>query len=144
MGEGEVDELKRLLMNTLYRVQARSRGSEGGALDSQEEASPEDMSREVVLGYRERVGLLLQLFPNGGATDIVLVTLFCIAVGTAMAWCCGHCVMPDGHCRNILLFWRRSTAALVFRVGACFEVSLFCPLFPLVPVPNRPSRLRGR
>ena len=34
---------------------------------------------------------------------------------------------------NILLFWRRSTAALVFRVGACFEVSLFCP-----PVPTRP------
>ena len=36
---------------------------------------------------RERVGLLLlQLFPNGGATDIVFVTLFCIAVGTAIAW----------------------------------------------------------
>ena len=42
------------------------------------------MSREVVLGYRERVGLLLQLFPNGGAADIVLVTLFCIAVGTVL------------------------------------------------------------
>ena len=38
--------------------------------------------------------------------------------------------MPDGHCLNILLFWRRSTAASVFRVGACFEVSLFCPPFP--------------
>ena len=37
-----------------------------------------------------------------------------------------------GHCLNILLFWRRSTAAsLVSRVGACFEVSLgFCPPFP--------------
>ena len=35
---------------------------------------------------RERVGLLLlQLFPNGGATDIVSVTLFCIAGGTAVA-----------------------------------------------------------
>ena len=112
-----------------------------------------------MLGYRERVGLLLlQLFPNDGATDIVFVTLFCIAVGTAitfvtlfciavgtaMAWCCGRCAMPDGHCFNILLFWRRSTAALVFRVGACFEVSPFCPPFTLVPVPNRPSRLRGR
>ena len=85
---------------------------------------------------RERVGLLLlKLFPNGGTTDIVSVTLFCIAVGTAM---------PDGHCLNILLFWRRSTAALVFRVGACFEVSLFYLPFPLVPVPNRPSFLRGR
>ena len=30
---------------------------------------------------RERVGLLLlQLFPNGGATDIVFVTLFCIVI----------------------------------------------------------------
>ena len=89
----------------------------------------------------ERVGLLLlQLFPSGGATDIVSVTLFCIAVGTAIAWCGGRCAMPDGHClNNILLFWRRSTAASVFRVGACFEVSLFCPPFPI-----RPSRLRGR
>ena len=145
MGEGEVDELKRLLMNTLYKVQARSRGSEGGELDSQEEASPEEIKRrEVVLGYRERVGLLLQLFPNGGATDIVFVTLFCIAVGTAIAWCGGRCAMPDGHYLNILFFWWRSTAALVFRVGACFEVSLFCLPFPLVTVPNRPSRLRGR
>ena len=72
------------------------------------------------------------------------VTLFCTAVGTATAWCGGRCAMPDGHCLNILLFWRRSTAAFVFRVGVCFEVSLFCPPFPLVPVPNRPSRLRGR
>ena len=36
---------------------------------------------------RERVGLLLlQLFPNSGATVIVFVTLFCIAVGTAIAY----------------------------------------------------------
>ena len=36
-----------------------------------EEASPEEIkSREVALGYRERVGLLLlQLFPNGRARD---------------------------------------------------------------------------
>ena len=84
----------------------------------------------------ERVQLLLlQLFSNGGATDIVFVTLFCIAVGTAIAWCGGRCAMPDGHCRNILLFWRRSTAAFVFRVGACFEVSFFCPPFPTRPRP---------
>ena len=38
--------------------------------------------------------------------------------------------MPDGHCLNILMF----TAASVFRVGACFEVSLFFLPFPLVPV----------
>ena len=92
-----------------------------------------------------RVGLLLlQLFLNGGATDIVFAILLCIAVGTATAWCGDRYTMPDGHCRNILLFWRRSTAALVFRVGACFEVSLLYPLSPLVPLPNRPSRLRGR
>ena len=50
---------------------------EGGELDSQEEASPDEIkSREVVLGERERVGLLLlRLFPNGGATDIVFVTV---------------------------------------------------------------------
>ena len=33
--------------------------------------------------------------------------------------------MPDGHCLNILLFWRRSTAASVFRVCTCFKVQLF-------------------
>ena len=83
----------------------------------------------------KRVGLLLlQLFPNGGATDIVFVTLFCPAVG--LAWCSGRCAVPDRHCLiNILLFWRRSTAALVFRVGACFEDSLFCPPFPTRPRP---------
>ena len=91
---------------------------------------------------RSRAGLYIEReswtsfasFPNHEATDIVFVTLFCIAVGTAITWCCGRCAMPDGH-------WRRSTAALVFRVGACFEVSLFCPPFPLVPVLDRPSRL---
>ena len=93
---------------------------------------------------RERVGLLLlQLFPNGGATDIVFVTLFRIAVGRAIAYYTSCYAMPSGHCLNILLFWRRSTASLVFRVGACLESSLF-PLPPLVPVPNRPPRLCGR
>ena len=49
------------------------------------EVSPEKIkSREVELGLR--AGLLsLQLSPNGGATDIVFVTLFRIAVGTAIA-----------------------------------------------------------
>ena len=98
-----------------------------------------------MLGYR--VGLLLlQLFPNGGATDIVFMTLFCIAVGTAIAWCGDRCAMPDGHCRNILLSSsgggprqpRSSGLAPVLR----FHSSV--PLFPLAPVPNRPTRLRGR
>ena len=116
-------------------MRVRRDQEEEGELDSHEDVSPEEIkSREVELGWR--VGLLLlQLFPNGGATDIVFVTLFRIAVGTAIAWCGGRCAMLDGHCLNILLFWRRSTAALVFRVGACFEVSLFCPPFPTRPRP---------
>ena len=51
---------------------------------------------------RESWTSLLQLFPTGGATDIVFVTLFCIAVGTAVAWCGGRCAMPEGHYLNIL------------------------------------------
>ena len=84
------------------------------------QVSPEEIkSREVELGLR--VGLLsLQLFPNGEATDVVFVTLFRIAVGTAIApWYGSCCAMPGEHCRNILLLWRRSMAALVFRVGGC-------------------------
>ena len=70
--------------------------------------------------------------PNSRATDIVLVLLFCIAVGTAIAWCGGRCEQcsADTIYLKILLFWRRPTSALVFRFGACFEVSLFCPPFP--------------
>ena len=99
------------------------------------QVSPEEIkSREVELGLR--VGLLsLQLFPNAGATDIVFVTLFCIAAGTAIAWYGSCCAMPGGHCLNILLFWRRSTAALVFRSGACLEAALLFPTF----LPSSPS-----
>ena len=120
-------------MKRLNWVQARSR--EGRWAGPHKEVSLEEIkSREVELGLR--VGLLLlQLFPSGGATDIVFVTLFHIAVGTAIAWCGGRCAMPDGHCRNILLFWRQSMAALVFWIDACFEVSLFCPPFPTHPRP---------
>ena len=129
----------RARVHCVPRVQAPERGV---VLDPPQ--SPEEIKRrQVELGLKFGF-LLLQLFPNGGATDIVSVTLFCIPVGTAIAWCGGRCAMPDGHWLNILLFCLRSKAAFVFRVGACLEVSLFCPLFPLVPVPNRPTRLRGR
>ena len=49
------------------------------------QVSPEEIKRtEMELGLR--VGLLsLRLFPSCGAMDIVFVTLFCIAVGTAVA-----------------------------------------------------------
>ena len=116
-----------------YLTESRRDQEEIGELDSHEEVSREEIkSTEVELGLR--VGLLLlQSFPNGAATDIVFVTLFCKAVGTAIAWCGGCCAMLDN--RNILLFWRRSTAASVFWVGTCFEVSLFCPPFPTRPRP---------
>ena len=99
------------------------------------QVSPEEIkSREVELGLR--IGLLsFQLFPNGGATDIVFVTLFRIAAGTAIARYGSCCAMPGGHCLNILSFWRRSTAALVFRVGTCLESSLFFSPFPTRPCP---------
>ena len=50
------------------------------------QVSPEEIKgKEVELGLR--VGLLLlQWFPNGGATDIVFVTLFRTAVGTAITY----------------------------------------------------------
>ena len=110
------------LLTHLPRVtESRRDQEEGGELDSPEEfrhfceikrrelvldpqVSPEEIkSREVELGLN--VGLFLpQLFPSSGATDIVIVTLFRIAAGTANC-----CAMPSGHCLNILLFWRRST-----------------------------------
>ena len=99
-------------------------------------------SREVELGWR--VGLLLlHLFPSGGATDIVFVTLFCIAVGTATAWCGGRCAMPD----TALTFCSSGGGPRQPWSSGLASVSRFhssLPLFPLVPVPNRPSRLRGR
>ena len=100
------------------------------------QVSPEEIkNREVELSLS--VGLLLlQLFPNGGATDIIFVILFRIAAGSAIAWYGSCCAMPGGHCRNILLFRRRSTAGLVFRVGACLvESSLFFAPFPTRPRP---------
>ena len=119
----------------IWLSESRQDHGEGGELDSHEEANPEEIkNKEVVLGLRAGL-LLLQLFPNGGAMDIVFVTLFCIAVGTAIVWCGGRCAMPDGHGLNILLFWRWSTTALVFWVGTCFEVPLFCPPFPTRPRP---------
>ena len=69
------------------------------------QVSPEEIkSREVELGLRVKL-LSLQLFPNGGATDIVLAILFCTAVGTAIAWSGSRRAMPGGHCHNSLLFW---------------------------------------
>ena len=111
-------------------------------------STEEIKSREVELGLR--VGLLsLRLFPSGGASDIVFVTLFCIAVGTAaIAWCGGRCAMPDGHCLNILLSILAAVHGSLGLPGwpapvqSRFHSSV--PLFPLVPVPPWPTRLNGR
>ena len=63
----------------IWLSESRQDQGEGGELDSHEEANPEEIkSKEVVLGLRAGL-LLLQLFPNGGAMDIVFVTLFCSA-----------------------------------------------------------------
>ena len=85
---------------SIRQTESRRDQEKGGELDSQKESIPEEIkSREVSWTLqkklsqkrsragrwcwaRERVGLLLlQLFPKGGATDIVFVTLFCITVG---------------------------------------------------------------
>ena len=137
--------------------QPRRDQEEGGELDCHEEVrvscagpgeikrgevvldpqvSPEEIKcREVELG--SRVGLLsLQLFPNGGATDIVFVTVLHSGWDSnCVVWQLLRNAGQTLPLINILLFWRLSTAALVFRVGACLEVSFFCPPFPTRPRP---------
>ena len=91
-------EIKRREVVLDPRVSPQEVKSREVVLDPQ--VSPQEIkSREVGLDLRAAL-LLLQLFPNGGATDIIFVTLFCIAVGTAIVWCGGRCAMPDGHCLN--------------------------------------------
>ena len=99
------------------------------------QVSPEEIkSREVVLGLR--VGLLLlQLFPNGGARDIVFVTLFCIAVGTAIAWCGGRCTMPTDTAFCCSGGGPRQPWSSGLAPVSWFHSSV--PLFPLVPVRDR-------
>ena len=120
-----------------------------GEIKRREEVLDPQVSREF---KRSRAGrwcwarvglLLLQLFPNGGATDIVFVTLFCVAVGTAIAWCGGRCAMPDGHC--LLTFCCSGGGPRQPWSSGLAPVFLFFVFFTLlVPVPNRPTRLRGR
>ena len=110
------------------------------------QVSPEEIkSRVVELGMRVRL-LLLQVFPNGRATDIVFVTVLHSScqlgqqlrggggrwqcrTDTALTFCCsgGGPWQP----------WS-SGLAPVSKFHSSFR------FFPLVPVPNRPTRLRGR
>ena len=105
---------------------------------------PEEIkSREVELGSRAGL-LLLQLFPSCGATDIVFVTPFCIAVGTAIGWCC---VAAQCRTDTALTSCCSSGGPRQPWSSGLAPVSRFhssVPLFPLVPFPNRPSRRRGR
>ena len=61
------------------------------------QVSPEEIkNKEVVLGLRV---LSLQLFPNGGATDIVFVTVLHSSWDSNCVFG-GRCAMPDGHRLN--------------------------------------------
>ena len=104
------------------------------------QVSPEEIkSRDMELGLR--VGLLLlQLFPNGGARDIVFVTLFCIAVGTAAVWCGGRSTMPTDTAFCCSGGGPRQPWSSGLAPVSWFHSSV--PLFPLVPVRDRlPWRL---
>ena len=76
-----------VLLSLEDRVQARSRG--GRSADSHEDVrrfcgSRRDQEEGGGAGL-QRWTSFASLFPNGGATDIIFVTLFCIAVGTAVS-----------------------------------------------------------
>ena len=107
------------------------------------QVSPEEIKRrEVELGYRQRVVLLLlQLFPNGGATDIVFVTVLhsssdsnCVVtvqcqMDTALtSWCSGGGLRQP---------WSSGLVPVS-------KFHSFFPAFPLVPVFDRPTCLCGR
>ena len=67
---------------------------EGGELDSHEEISPEEIKSRRWCWAGELGLLSLQLFPNGGATDIVFVTLFRTTAQRVL----GTFALFDEHC----------------------------------------------
>ena len=96
-----------------FSPESRRDQEEGGELDSHEEASPEEIKgREVELGLRDGL-LLLQLFPNGGATD------------TALTFCCSGGGPRQPH-------WSFGLAPVSRFHSASF------PLFPLCPMAYPP------
>ena len=82
---------------------------------------------------------------NSGATDIVLVTLSSTAVETAIAQCTSRWAMARGHRLNtsLVLAAVHGLSGLFRTVSAVEPFTLSSPSHS-VPVPNRPSRLRGR
>ena len=99
--------------------------------------------------WAEQVGRLLlelsKLFVNSGATDIVLVTLSSTAVETAITQCTSRWAMARGHRLNtsIVLAAVHGLSGLFRAVSAVEPFTLSSPS-QFVPVPNSPSRLRGR
>ena len=88
---------------------------------------------------------LSKLFVNSGATDIVLVTLSSTAVQRAIAQCTSRWAMARGHRLNtsIVLAAVHGISGLFRAVSVVEHFTLSSPSHS-VPVPNRPSRLRGR
>ena len=82
---------------------------------------------------------------NSGATDIVLVTLSSTAVERAIVQCTSRWAMARGHRLNtsIVLAAVHGLSGLFRAVSAVEPFTLSSPSHS-VPVPNRPSRLRGR
>ena len=89
-------------------------------------------------GIRKLDNLLLQLFLNSSATDIVLLTLLRTAVETAISGV--HKLLRNGEvpiALKQLLFRRRSTASSVFRGSERADE----PLIPAPPPPPPPRTL---
>ena len=84
------------------------------------------------------------LFLNSSATDIVLVTLPCTAVETAIAQCTSRWAMARGHRLNtsIVLAAVHGLSGLFGAVSAV-KPSFFRPL-PPVPIPNKQPRFCGQ
>ena len=68
------------------------------------------------------------------------------AVETAIAQCTSRWAMARGHRLNtsIVVAAVHGLSGRLFRAVSAVEPSLFRPLPPPVPVPNKPSRFRGR
>ena len=72
--------------------------------------------------------------------DIVILTLPCAAVETAIAWYTSCCAMARGHCLNILVVLA-VVHCLLGLPGWCTQSSLYslapCPPPPPIPIPNK-------
>ena len=94
----------------------------------------------------ERVGLpLLQLFPNGGATDVVFVTLSVLHSSWdsngVVRWSLRNAGWTLPKHSVVLTAVHGSLGLPGWRLFRGF--TLLSTLFPLVPVRNGPTRLRG-